>query len=48
MREAVRREIWRLAPGWDVVFNPRRSVLDAPFLDLRREVERVFERCGAS
>ena len=48
MREAIRHEIRALAPGWDVVFNPRAAVLTAPFERLRREVRRVFERCNAS
>jgi len=47
MREAVRLSLWRLAPGWAVVFNPRRGVLHAPIEDLTREVGRVFSQCGA-
>lgn len=46
MREAARANIELLPPGWAVVFNPRRSVLDAPFEDLCRETARVFVRCG--
>lgn len=46
MREVVRLEAWRLEPHWQVVFNPRRQVLDAPFDALRREVEKLFLRCG--
>lgn len=46
MREAVRLEYAALAAGRDLVIHPRQSVLEAPFLDLRREVERVFARCG--
>jgi ribonuclease P protein component len=48
MREAVRLQLWRLAPQFDVVFNARRAVLEAPFEELEREVERVFRRCRAS
>jgi len=48
MREAVRNQI-NTAPGnWAIVFNPRRSVLEAPFEDLRREVGRILERCKLS
>ena len=47
MREAARYELLKLEPRWAVVFNPHRSVLDAPFLNLRREVNRVFGRCRA-
>lgn len=48
MREAVRHEMHALPANWSIVFNPRRSVLDAPFEDLRREVGRVFARCKES
>ena len=45
MREAVRRQLDAAAAGWTIVFNPRRSVLDAPFEDLCREVGKVLARC---
>jgi RNase P protein component len=48
MREAVRYEIRQLGSRWDVVFNPRQTVLKAPMECLRREVRRVFQRCNAS
>lgn len=48
MREAVRHQFAALPTGWAVVFNPRRNVLDAPFEDLCREVERLFRRCNES
>lgn len=44
-REAVRQLLDSLAPQWDIVFNPRRAILDAPFEEIKREVERVFSRC---
>jgi ribonuclease P protein component len=44
-REAVRRQLFRLEPQWEIVFNPRRSVLEAPMEDLAREIERLFSRC---
>lgn len=46
MREAVRKEFQILPVNWKIVFNPRKSVLDAPFDDLCREVRRVFARCN--
>jgi len=46
MREAVRLELHHLPAGRDLVFHPRNSVLQAPFPELRREVERVFRVCG--
>ena len=48
MREAVRSQLESLPENWTIVFNPRRTVLDAPFKDLCREVGRVFARCKES
>jgi ribonuclease P protein component len=45
LREAVRLRLNHLGPDWNVVFNPRKGALDAPFPDLLHEVERVFLRC---
>ena len=47
LREAVRLRLNQLSPEWDVVFNPRKGALSAPFPELLREVERVFLRCGS-
>ena len=46
LREAVRFCLDRLNPQWSIVINPRRKALDAPFPDLQREVERLFQRCN--
>ena len=48
MREAVRSQMERLPDNWSIVFNPRRTVLDAPFEDLCREVGRILTRCNES
>jgi ribonuclease P protein component len=48
MRQAVRSQFGSLPANWSVVFNPRRSVLEAPFEDLCREVGRIFARCRQS
>ena len=48
MREAVRNQMGMLPMNWSIVFNPRRSVLDARFEDLCREVGRIFARCDES
>ena len=48
VREAVRLSLGQLAPEWAVVVQVRRAVLEAPFVDLKREVERIFSRCGRS
>jgi ribonuclease P protein component len=45
MREAVRLEQNLFAPGWSIVFNPRRSLADVPFESLRKEVAKVAARC---
>jgi ribonuclease P protein component len=42
LREAVRLQLPSLEPGWEIVFNPRRAVLDADFSRLTSEVERLF------
>ena len=46
VREAVRLQLPFFPPGWWVVFNPRRSALSAPFLEIQEEVARVFRRCS--
>jgi ribonuclease P protein component len=46
LREAVRTQMPLLSSNWAVVFNPRRTVLEAPFEDLCREVGRIFARCN--
>jgi ribonuclease P protein component len=48
MREAVRLELPGLAGPIDLVFHPRRAILDVDFLRLRSEVSRVFEKCKGS
>ncbi|MBV9677039.1 MAG: ribonuclease P protein component [Acidobacteriaceae bacterium] len=45
LRETIRSEFASLPAGWVIVFNPRRTVLDVSFDELRREVNRVFTRC---
>jgi len=46
VREAMRMNLWRLGPEWSMVVNPRQAALIAPFEDLKREVEKLFWRCG--
>ena len=43
MREAVRRNLGALTRPVDVVLHPRRSVLEADFSKIEREVARVFQ-----
>ena len=48
VREAVRMELERLNPQWSIVINPRRKALEAPVAEMRREIERLFQRCNGS
>lgn len=42
MREAVRLHLPEIGVGWNIVFNPRRAVLEADFAVLEQEVSRLF------
>jgi len=48
MREAVRKHYMEIGPGWNIVFNPRRTVLEAESQALEREVGRLFGTLRAS
>jgi ribonuclease P protein component len=48
VREAIRLRLEQLNPQCEVVINPRRRVLDAPFPEIQREVEKLFRYCGKS
>lgn len=45
MRESVRARLEAIPPGWDFVFNPRRSVIAADFSALGRDIDKVLARC---
>lgn len=47
MREALRLDLSMIGPQWDIVVNPRRSVLDAEAADVRSEVRKLVNRCKA-
>ncbi len=47
LRETVRRRLARIAPGWWIVFNLRKAVLDAPQPELDAAVDRVVSQCAA-
>ncbi|MEO7649906.1 MAG: ribonuclease P protein component [Bryobacteraceae bacterium] len=47
IREAIRDRLRLAAPGWDIVINPRKRSLTAPFPDLVKELERLLARCGS-
>ena len=46
-REAFRLHRAELNPQWDIVLNPRRTALAAPFTDLERALRKVIEKCNA-
>jgi ribonuclease P protein component len=48
LREVVRLHWKELAAGWDLVFNPRRALLDAPTSGIESEVARLFGNIAAA
>jgi ribonuclease P protein component len=47
LREAFRLHRADLNPEWDIVLNPRRTVLKATFADIEGAVEKVIRTCNA-
>jgi len=45
-REAFRLHRAEIGSQWDIVLNPRRAALVAPFPDLERALRKVIEKCG--
>jgi len=45
-REAFRIHRAEFVGPWDIVINPRRAALDAPFSEIERALQRVIEKCG--
>ena len=46
LREAFRRHRSEFGPQWDIVLNPRRAALNAPFPEIERALGKVIEQCG--
>ncbi|HEY7337053.1 MAG TPA: ribonuclease P protein component [Bryobacteraceae bacterium] len=46
LREAFRLHRSDIGPQWDIVFNPRRPVLQAQFKEIERELESVIRKCN--
>ena len=46
MREVLRLTLGNAGAPVDMIFHPRRSVLEADLADLRGRVEQVLARCG--
>ncbi len=48
LREASRRHLTELGPGWDIVFNPRLSAKSVSFARLEATVADFFLACARS
>ena len=46
-REAFRLHRAEIGPQWDIVVNPRRAALDAPFPEIERALQKVIDKCRA-
>jgi ribonuclease P protein component len=46
LREAVRRDLGQLTTDWRIVINPRKSMLNAAFAQVRQDVGKLLSRCG--
>jgi ribonuclease P protein component len=47
IREALRRHVDLLPAGFDLIFHPRRSVLDMEFAQLEAEIVRILQQASA-
>ena len=45
-REAFRLHRAEIGAEWDIVLNPRRAALLAPFPEIERALGKVIEKCG--
>ncbi len=46
LREAFRKHRAEFGLQWDIVLNPRRAALNAPFAEIEKAFKRVIEKCG--
>ena len=46
LREAFRRLRAEFGPQWDIVLNPRRAALNAPFVEIEQALRKVIEKCA--
>ena len=46
VREAVRARLELAGAGWEIVINPRLRAMTAPFSQIEKEVEKLFQRCA--
>jgi ribonuclease P protein component len=45
IREAFRKHRAEFTGSWDIVLNPRRASLTAPFAEIENALRKVMERC---
>jgi ribonuclease P protein component len=45
LKEVFRTHRSAVCGGWDIVLNPRRAAIEAPFGDLERALMKVISRC---
>lgn len=45
-RAAFRLHRAELAPRWDIVLNPRRAAIDAPFPEIELALRKVIDKCN--
>ena len=48
LREAVRLNLGQLGPQWNVVIQVRAGAREAPFAELKKDVEKLFSQCERS
>jgi ribonuclease P protein component len=46
LREAFRRHRAEFGDRWDIVVNPRRAALAAPFAEIERAFQKVIKECA--
>jgi len=45
-REIFRHRRAEIGSQWDIVLNPRRAAINAPFASIERAFGKIIERCG--
>jgi ribonuclease P protein component len=46
LREAFRRHRSEFGERWDIVVNPRRAALAAPFVEIEKAFQKVIQECA--
>ena len=48
LRDAVRKHLAELGPGWDIVLQPRRAALSLAFAEIEATVQKLFQSCAGA